>query len=188
MKTSTTTALILAAGTVLAAVVTGGFGLFGGNDAGASPKHPTADASLDLKVDSDVQGDSSDINNAGTIAAPVVQGNNSGDVAGRDINKPTTITYPPPAPKFDDLWRQVGDPTSDQCSHDVVTVKGGKDGDVPIRKGETRFIEMANALSDLAWSCGDTMERCACGHNFTGVRISRELNGRKIDWTFFERK
>jgi hypothetical protein len=162
MKTSTTTALILATGTVLAAVVTGGFGLFRGNSADASPKHSSVDAPRDPTV----QVDSSGINNPGTIAAPVVQGNNSGDVAGRDINKSTTIINPPPAPTFDELWRQVGDPTGDRCSHDIVTVKGGKDGDVQIREGETKFIEMANAQSDLTWYCGDSMERCACGHNF----------------------
>jgi hypothetical protein len=85
-------------------------------------------------------------------------------------------------------FREVGSETFDNCSNDNLRVVGGINGDVTIRKGESKFIELRDYQTELIWYCGDSDERSACGSDFVAVQIERRSgNDRRFGIKFYAR-
>ncbi len=80
---------------------------------------------------------------------------------------------------------QVGT-TSDDCNPARMVRFHGKDGDVFIKPGDSKRVEMPSLMNEFHWFCGDSRERVANDNYFNVVIISRAHSSGNITWKFYK--
>jgi len=80
---------------------------------------------------------------------------------------------------------QVGT-TSDQCNPARTVKFHGKSGEVIIKPGDSKRVEMPALLNEFHWFCGDSRERVANDDYFNVVKVSRDHSSGTISWKFYK--
>lgn len=75
--------------------------------------------------------------------------------------------------------------TNDACDGSERVRFHGKDGDVFLKAGESKRVEMPSLMNEFYWFCGGSREHVANDDYFNVVRISRAGNG-AITWKFYK--
>jgi len=84
---------------------------------------------------------------------------------------------------------EVGHKEKDACSKkNVVTVFGKLKDGVPVKAGESRYIEMEAMTTEIRWRCGDSDEKSEYKPAFNWVRCQRSADTGRIEWTFYVKK
>jgi hypothetical protein len=77
----------------------------------------------------------------------------------------------------------------DACAKgNVVTVFGKKENGIEIKKGESKYIEMASTTTEIRWRCGDSDEKSKFEKAFNWVRCQRSKDTGRIEWTLYVKK
>ncbi|MGH9902829.1 MAG: hypothetical protein ACRD68_13560, partial [Pyrinomonadaceae bacterium] len=79
---------------------------------------------------------------------------------------------------------KVGD-TKDGCDKSDFVKLQGKAGQVSVRAGESKRVELPALTDEINWFCGGDRNRSANDEHFNVVRVSRAANG-AITWVFFK--
>jgi hypothetical protein len=85
----------------------------------------------------------------------------------------------------EDRYVEVGR-TEDNCGRDIVRVPTAY-GDVALRKGESKRVDLGFLTNDLLWFCGSDDEYSRNSLPFNAVLLSRVAVGRQMNVVFYRK-